>query len=62
MNIRELFNAEIERLPEPILQEFLDCIELLQRKYKQISTSSDSQLAPAAINNNTPKSQVLKIS
>lgn len=35
MTIKELLHKEIEKVPEPLLQEVLDFIQFLQNKHQQ---------------------------
>ncbi len=48
MNIKEQLLQEIERVPEPLLQEVLDFIQFLQNKHQQekleITLLSESSL------------------
>ncbi|MDZ8183973.1 MAG: DUF2281 domain-containing protein [Nostoc sp. ChiSLP02] len=43
MTIKEQINQELEKLPEPLLQEILDFVQFLQVKHQTNSISSDSQ-------------------
>lgn len=45
MTIKEQINQELEKLPEPLLQEILDFVQFLQVKHEKNSISSDSQPA-----------------
>ncbi|MFN6036125.1 MAG: DUF2281 domain-containing protein [Dolichospermum sp.] len=50
MTIKEQITQEIEKLPEPVLQEILDFVQFLQTKYQQnkmleITIMSESSLA-----------------
>ncbi|MDD1429264.1 DUF2281 domain-containing protein [Dolichospermum sp. ST_sed9] len=49
MTIKEQITQELEKLPEPVLQEILDFVQLLQTKYQQnkmleITIMSESSL------------------
>ncbi|MDZ8134034.1 MAG: DUF2281 domain-containing protein [Nostoc sp. DedQUE04] len=43
MTIKEQINQELEKLPEPLLQEILDFVQSLQAKHEKNSISSDTQ-------------------
>ncbi|PHM06465.1 DUF2281 domain-containing protein [Nostoc sp. 'Peltigera malacea cyanobiont' DB3992] len=43
MTIKEQINQELEKLPEPLLQEILDFVQFLQVKHEKNSISSDTQ-------------------
>ncbi|MBD1211255.1 DUF2281 domain-containing protein [Dolichospermum sp. UHCC 0684] len=50
MTIKEQITQELEKLPEPVLQEILDFVQFLQTKYQQnkmleITIMSESSLA-----------------
>ncbi|MEA5604111.1 DUF2281 domain-containing protein [Nostoc sp. UHCC 0252] len=45
MTTKEQINQELEKLPEPLLQEILDFVQFLQAKHQTNSISSDSQFA-----------------
>ncbi|MBE9001950.1 DUF2281 domain-containing protein [Nostoc sp. LEGE 12447] len=45
MTIKEQINQELEKLPEPLLQEILDFVQFLQAKHQTHNISSDSQSA-----------------
>ncbi|MCE2906511.1 MAG: DUF2281 domain-containing protein [Anabaena sp. CoA2_C59] len=50
MTIKEQITQELEKLPEPVLQEVLDFVQFLQTKYQQnkmleITIMSESSLA-----------------
>ncbi|MBD2353692.1 DUF2281 domain-containing protein [Tolypothrix sp. FACHB-123] len=43
MTIKEQITQELDKLPEPLLQEILDFIQFLQAKRQEVSISSDNQ-------------------
>ncbi|MHC5736646.1 DUF2281 domain-containing protein [Nostoc sp.] len=43
MTTKEQINQELEKLPEPLLQEILDFVQFLQVKHQTNSISSDTQ-------------------
>ncbi|QKQ74718.1 DUF2281 domain-containing protein [Nostoc sp. TCL240-02] len=43
MTTKEQINQELEKLPEPLLQEILDFVQFLQVKHEKNSISSDTQ-------------------
>lgn len=45
MTIKEQINQEIEKLPEPLLQEILDFIQFLQSKHQLENISVKNQVA-----------------
>ncbi|MEH2269828.1 MAG: DUF2281 domain-containing protein [Nostoc sp.] len=53
MTTKEQINQEIEKLPEPFLQEILDFVQFLQAKHQTNSISSDSQSAQMLITEQT---------
>ncbi|BDI16182.1 hypothetical protein ANSO36C_19840 [Nostoc cf. commune SO-36] len=53
MTIKEQINQELEKLPEPLLQEILDFVQFLQVKHEKNSISSDTQPAQTLITEHT---------
>ncbi|MEH1970622.1 DUF2281 domain-containing protein [Nostoc sp.] len=53
MTIKEQINQELEKLPEPLLQEILDFVQFLQVKHEKNSISSDTQLDQTLIKEHT---------
>lgn len=45
MTIKEQINQELEKLPEPLLQEILDFVQFLQVKHEKNSIYPDTQPA-----------------
>ncbi|MFK0734065.1 MAG: DUF2281 domain-containing protein [Gloeotrichia echinulata GP01] len=43
MTIKEQITQELEKLPEPLLQEILDFVQFVQAKRQEIGISSDNQ-------------------
>jgi hypothetical protein len=44
MSIKEQINQELEKLPEPVLQEILDFIQFLQAKHQSVNTQVSQPL------------------
>lgn len=53
MTIKEQINQELEKLPEPLLQEILDFVQFLQVKHKKNSLSSYTQPAQTVTTEHT---------
>jgi Protein of unknown function (DUF2281) len=53
MTMKEQITQELEKLPEPLLQEILDFIQFLQAKLQEVAISSDNQLAQTLIPEHT---------
>ncbi|MEH2190653.1 MAG: DUF2281 domain-containing protein [Nostoc sp.] len=53
MTIKEQINQELQKLPEPLLQEILDFVQFLQVKHEKSSISLDSQPAQTVTTEHT---------
>jgi sulfur carrier protein ThiS len=53
MTIKEQINQELEKLPEPLLQELLDFVQFLQIKHQSVNISVNNQLSQSLIAEHT---------
>jgi hypothetical protein len=53
MTIKEQITQELEKLPEPLLQEILDFVQFLQTKHQQIGISTNNQPEQALVAEHT---------
>jgi Protein of unknown function (DUF2281) len=53
MTIKEQITQELEKLPEPLLQEILDFIQFLQAKLQEVGIYSDKQPVESSIAEHT---------
>ncbi|MEC4815968.1 MAG: DUF2281 domain-containing protein [Scytonema sp. PMC 1069.18] len=53
MTIKEQITQEIEKLPEPLLQEILDFVQFLQAKHQQSVISANNQPSQPLVSEHT---------
>ncbi|MFN6568891.1 DUF2281 domain-containing protein [Dendronalium sp. ChiSLP03b] len=53
MTVKEQITQELEKLPEPLLEEILDFVQFLQAKHQTNSIFSESQPAQTLITEHT---------